>query len=120
MIRVVVGLVTIALLGGEAVPSHAPQPASLPRRHVVEIRAFMFQPPRTLAAPGDTIVWINRDVVPHRVTAVEGGVRSPALEEGASWELVLEAGTMGAYFCEFHPHMTGVVAARQMRPRTPY
>ena len=112
MVRSLVGLVTIVLFGGEAVWTATPNAASSFRQHVVDIRAFSFHPHRTVASPGDTIVWINRDIVPHTVTANDGTWRSQALEEGQSWEIVVENRDGASYFCEFHPHMTGVVAAR--------
>ncbi len=108
MIRMLITLITILFITGEAVS----KPASLPRQHIVEIRAFSFSPQRTVASPGDTIVWINRDIVPHTVTANGGMWRSHALEEGQSWEMVVEENGNYSYFCEFHPHMTGVLASR--------
>lgn len=112
MIRVVLGLVTILWFSGEAGSTPTQRTASPPRRHVVEIRAFSFQPQRTVVSPGDTIVWINRDIVPHTVTADAGTWSSQALEEGEAWEIVLETAAAQSYFCEYHPHMTGVLAAR--------
>ena len=112
MVRAVIGLVTILLFSGEAVSTPIQNTASLPRQHTVDIQAFGFQPQRTVVAAGDTIVWINRDIVPHTVTANGGAWRSQPLEEGDSWEIVVGNGGMETYFCEFHPHMTGVVATR--------
>ena len=108
MIRMLITLITILVVNGEAVS----KPVSLPRQHIVEIQAFSFSPQRTVVSPGDTIVWINRDIVPHTVTANGGTWRSHALEEGESWEIVVETSGAYAYFCEFHPHRTGVLAAR--------
>lgn len=108
MIRLLFALMTIMFLVGEAVS----KTASLPRRHVIEIREFSFFPHRIVVAPGDTIVWVNRDIVPHTITANSGMWRSQALEEGQTWEVVIEIHGHIGYFCEFHPHMTGVLASR--------
>lgn len=113
MIRVLIGLIMIMWLGGEAVSTATQERASHPRRHVVEIRGFSFQPPRTVVSLGDTVVWINHDLVPHTVTAVGGGWRSDVLEEGESWEMVIEATAEESYFCEFHPHMRGRLTVRE-------
>ena len=112
MVRVLIGLFTILLFSGEAVSTQIQSTASPFRRHVVEIQAFSFQPQRTVVSPGDTIVWINQDIVPHTVTANGGTWRSQPLEEGDSWEMVVGNGGMETYFCEFHPHMTGVLTTR--------
>src|SRR5690606_33799554 len=37
-------------------------------KHVVEMREFKFVPARVEAAVGDTIVWVNKDAVPHTAT----------------------------------------------------
>jgi plastocyanin len=108
MLRILIILITMLVVNGEAVS----KPASLPRQHIVAIQAFSFQPQRTIAAPGDTIVWVNLDIVPHTVTADGGTWRSQPLEEGESWEVIVDNDGMLSYFCEFHPHMTGVLATR--------
>src|SRR5690606_17213581 len=57
-------------------------PPNVPRRHVVEITAFAFQPDTVRASLGDTIVWVNRDAVPHTATAREGAWDSGSLNTG--------------------------------------
>ncbi len=110
--RIIIGLFMILFISGEAVSMPAWDMASLPQQHVVEIQAFSFQPQRTVVSPGDTIVWINRDIVPHNVTANGGTWKSQTLEEGQSWKVVVENSEVYSYFCEFHPHMTGELATR--------
>lgn len=66
MLRNLLGLFMILLSNGEAVSSQVLEAATPPQRHIVEIREFSFHPKRTVASPRDTVVWINRDVVPHR------------------------------------------------------
>lgn len=48
-------------------PIKAADPES--QRHVVEIRNLEFTPKELVAALGDTITWVNYDLVPHTVTA---------------------------------------------------
>ena len=108
MLRILITLITMLVISGEAVS----KPASLPHQHIVEIQAFSFQPQRTVVSPGDTIVWINRDIVPHTVTADGGTWKSQPLEEGQTWEVIVKNNGVYSYFCEFHPHMTGVLATR--------
>ncbi|MDX1411318.1 MAG: cupredoxin family copper-binding protein [Nitrospirales bacterium] len=108
MLQILITLFTILVVNGEAVS----QTASLPRQHIVEIQAFRFQPQRVVVKPGDTIVWVNRDIVPHTVTANGGTWKSHPLGEGQSWQVVVEANGVSSYFCEFHPHMTGVLVTK--------
>jgi plastocyanin len=69
-----------------------------------------FVPERLEVAAGDTIVWTNRDFVPHSVTAP--GVESGDLAEGASWTLVARQKGEIAYICRLHPVMRGVVVVK--------
>lgn len=102
----------ILLFNGEAVSSGVLEAATPPQRHVVEIREFSFHPKRIVASPRDTVVWINRDVVPHTVTANDGTWGSHELQEGESWEMAVGNSGVQDYFCEFHPHMKGVLEMR--------
>ena len=112
MVRVLIGLFTILLLDGGAVAAQKVTTASPSQRHIVEIRDFGFHPQRILVSQGDTIVWINRDIVPHTATAKDGRWGSKDLEEGDSWEMVVKNGGIQSYFCDFHPQMTAVLEAR--------
>ncbi len=102
------------IFGGEVVA----QTASLPQRHVVEIRDFAFQPPHIVVEPGDTVVWINKDFVPHFVSLVDGKWQSNLLEENQSWKLLVKEAGFFNYECVFHPEMTGKVISSDEHTRT--
>ncbi len=78
-----------------------------PSYHVIEIRQLEFQPAELTMAAGDTVVWINRDIVPHTVTGLDAEWNSGELKKDESWEWI--AGTDGTtpYYCEYHPTMRG-------------
>jgi plastocyanin len=112
MLRVVIVLGWILAVGGTAGAASMPNTAILPIRHTVEVRGLSFVPQSTVVSAGDTIVWINRDIVPHAITA-EGGQWPPhTLLEGQSWEMVVEQGGTYPYFCLFHPQMRGLLATQ--------
>ena len=46
------------------------------KTHTVRIEGMKFVPERVEVAAGDTIVWTNKDIVPHTVTAAEAKVES--------------------------------------------
>ena len=79
------------------------------KAHIVVMRGLEFLPAVVDAEPGDTITWINKDVMPHTATAGDGAWDSGSLEEGEEWLLIIEAESDGAYVCSFHPQMTGEV-----------
>lgn len=92
------------LSGARSIPAaHASKEPG--RHHVVEIRDFIFDPAQLEISPGDRITWINRDIVPHTVTAIDKSWDSGTLERDESWETRVEAGMQPDYFCVFHPMM---------------
>ncbi|HEV3050123.1 MAG TPA: cupredoxin family copper-binding protein [Longimicrobium sp.] len=81
------------------------------RTHAVAIRGFAYAPDTVVAAPGDTVVWTNGDVVPHTAT-VAGRWDTGEIRGSASGRIVAgEAGTY-AYVCAFHPTMRGTLVVR--------
>ena len=71
-----------------------------------------FVPERLEVAAGDRVTWVNRDFVPHTVTAKEAGVESGDLKENASWTWTArEKGEM-PYICRLHPVMKGTVLVK--------
>lgn len=76
-----------------------------PGRHVVEITHFLFAPDTLHVAVGDTIVWVNRDAVPHTATAGDGGWDSGSIAAQARWTHVVDR--PGEYVCTIHPSMVG-------------
>ncbi len=76
------------------------------RRVVIEIRNFKFAPDAPPLKPGDVIVWINKDIVPHTVTAGNGSWDSGEIDPGGKWQMVVKGDLFMTYYCRFHPSMT--------------
>lgn len=85
-----------------------------PRTHTVEIRGMEFHPAELTVASGDTIVWINRDIVPHTAT-VNGSWDTGMLTQGATGRHI--AGRPGTihYTCTVHPTMQGTLIITKER-----
>ena len=74
-----------------------------------------FEPALVDADVGDTVIWTNRDVVPHTVTSTARSVAkfdSASLAQNAEWSYVVTAPGELTYVCTFHPTMFGTVVAR--------
>ena len=98
-------------LAGAAAPSRPTDP--VPQRHVVEIRGMAFHPEVLEIRRGDTVVWINRDIVPHTATAArKSGWDTGTLLQGKSGQYVASHRGEAPYFCKLHPVMLGKLIVR--------
>jgi plastocyanin len=91
--------------GAGAVLGREPKPVT----HTVTIEGTRYQPDRLTIRAGDTVVWVNKDFIPHTVTAAGGRFDSQMVAAGASWRHTLKAKGSFGYACTFHPTMTGTV-----------
>lgn len=70
-----------------------------------------FQPAELVVQKGDTIVWINRDLVAHDVTEVPDKTwTSSPIPPGKSWSLVVSQSA--DYYCSVHVVMKGKILMR--------
>ena len=84
------------------------QKASPNGHHVVTIAEMRFAPPTITIARGETITFVNKDIVPHTATAA-GAFDSQKLDTGASWRFTFNKVGQFGYTCSYHPTMAGVV-----------
>jgi putative membrane protein len=79
------------------------------RTHTVTIAGMKFTPASLSVTKGDTVIWVNQDLVPHTATAANAAFDSGTIPAGGSWRhTVTEAGRL-QYACAFHPTMTGAL-----------
>ena len=83
-----------------------------PTLHTVTIHQLRFDPDSLQVAPGDTVEWLNRDIVPHTATAANGKWDSKTLQPNASWRTVFTAAGVEPYGCTVHTTMTGRIEVR--------
>jgi plastocyanin len=104
------GIAAALAVGPPALTVACARPA--PRSHIVDIRGFAYLPATIQVAAGDTVIWINRDVVPH--TATRDGRRwdSGTINAEQAWRLVATSPGSQPYYCAFHPAMRGELVVR--------
>jgi plastocyanin len=71
----------------------------------VTIEKLVFAPVDIKAKVGDTVLWVNKDILAHTAT-VKGGwdVMIPPKKSAS---LVLKKAGAVEYYCRFHPNMKG-------------
>jgi len=95
--------------GAVSVPS-APQ--EKPTGAQVKIDNFSFEPREITVAPGTTVVWTNRDDVPHTVTSNDDKFGSKAMDTDDTFSFTFKDAGTYEYYCSVHPKMTGKVIVK--------
>ena len=104
---VLVGAAIALILSGIGVSAGE---AVKPRKtYTVTMEGMKFQPEVLTVAPGDTVVWVNKDLVAHTATALDGTFDSKLIAPDKSWKLTVRTPGDIAYGCTYHPTMKGTL-----------
>lgn len=99
-------LAALILSGAAASDSAAPAAAAT---HTIVIDGMQFTPPQLTVHRGDRIVWVNKDLFPHTVTADTKAFDSGSIAASASWRYLATKPGAYPYSCSFHPTMKGKI-----------
>lgn len=84
------------------------EPAAHHNTDTVVIKAMLFQPATISIAKGDTVYWINSDVVAHDVSQFPNRTwKSALLQPGEHYAQAFDDSS--SYYCSIHPTMKGMV-----------
>lgn len=90
----------------------APASASA-KTWTVKIANMRFEPASLTVERGDTIVWVNEDVVAHTATSsAAGGFDSQSIAPGGQWRDQAKAPGRYPYACTFHPTMRATLIVK--------
>jgi plastocyanin len=104
----------IALIASTAASLLLSTPAAAaPQTHVVAMDKMKFGPVPANLRRGDTILWVNRDMVRHTATAANKSFDVDLPPKTRKRTTVRASGSI-AFICKYHPGMRGMlrVAAR--------
>lgn len=82
-----------------------------PKVDTIVIEQMKFNPSDLIAYPGDTLFFINEDIVDHDVTQKDKEWTSSTLAPGKTWKYVVQNDI--EYFCSLHVVMTGKVEVKK-------
>jgi plastocyanin len=102
------------LIAALAVACGAAAAGARESKHEISMRGNSFGPRRLDVAPGDTVVWINRDIVRHDATA-PGRFESGELRAGERYEWVAADTGVIQYRCTIHQRMRGEIRVREAK-----
>jgi len=89
----------VVLMGMSAASAHA-------ETIQIVMDKLIYIPAETSAKVGDTIEWINKDILVHTATATNGDWNVTIAPNKTERLILKKAGTI-EYFCRFHPNMKG-------------
>jgi plastocyanin len=96
--------VIAAILAGTCVSASA-------ATHTVAIEGMRFNPDGLTVERGDTVIWVNKDLVAHTVASVPA-FNSNEIVPGASWSYVVRDPGNYAYGCTLHPTMKATLTVK--------
>lgn len=102
-------LIALGLLTGAAMAAKAAD--SAPRRTEIAMRGNSFRPRRAEVTLGDTVVWVNRDIVRHDAMN-DRLFDSGDLRGGESFAWVPADTGVIQYRCTIHQRMRGEIRVR--------
>lgn len=86
--------------------------AATPTMHVVTMQNMQFVPATLVVRPGDRVRWVNKDLVPHTVSATGSQFDSGDIAAGASWTYTIQKTGKLGYVCRYHPGMQARLTAQ--------
>jgi len=78
----------------------------------VKIDNFSFGPQTLTVSVGTTVVWTNRDDIPHTVVSTDGVFKSKVRDTDEKFSYTFNKAGTYPYFCSVHPKMTGKVVVQ--------
>jgi plastocyanin len=93
------GLAMLASLGGAAPVAEV---------HRVAMKGVDFAPKQITVWVGDTVEWVNEDIVAHTATAKDRAWDVNVLPKRSGRMMMKTAGTV-SYLCRYHPNMRGEI-----------
>lgn len=104
MRRRLLGVAAMLVCAGPALAAGTARPD-------VSIDNFTFTPALLKVRRGTTVVWTNRDDIPHTVTSADGGktFRSAPLDTDDRFSFTFTRPGRYSYFCSLHPMMQGTI-----------
>ena len=95
----------------EQAAAKAATQAAVPAGNVVEVKVdnFSFSPQTITIKPGTTVIWTNRDDIPHTVVSDDKVFKSKVLDTDEKFTYTFDKAGNFPYFCSVHPKMTGKV-----------
>jgi plastocyanin len=78
--------------------------------HTIDMENMQFSPAQLTVKAGDSVTWVNKDLVPHAILG--SGMDSKTIAPGEKWTYHFKKKGDFKYDCAFHPTMHGDVTVQ--------
>jgi plastocyanin len=100
--RVLIAVIALAVMSSGAA-------SAVPPTIKITIAGMAFSAPEVTVRVGDTIEWINKDVVDHTSTEKKASLWNVSIAPGKSEKVVMKKAGTFDYYCRYHPNMVARV-----------
>jgi plastocyanin len=112
LLRPCLYLLVSAIFLGSCSSSPEKTEKTVPKVYTVEIANMEFKPAELTVHKGDTVIFLNKDMVVHDVTEDQSKAWSSSnLPPGQSYSLVITQSAR--YYCSIHPVMKGKIVVQE-------
>jgi plastocyanin len=111
----IVGLFTAVMVATLLLSAGSPgSSAKAPEAATAEVKVdnFSFGPATLTVAVGTTVIWTNRDDIPHTIVSTDKVFKSKVLDTDEKFSFTFSKAGTYPYFCSIHPKMTGSVVVQ--------
>ena len=106
------GLLCFLILFSSFIRIQTPHKKTESTTHTVTIFRMKFNPENLEVKKGDTVIWVNKDFVPHDVTEeINNTWTSKPINQGDKWEKVIQDDVH--YYCSIHKVMKGTITVTE-------
>lgn len=110
---IMTGVIEVLDTAGSAIGTPAASPVASPvatsETTEITIADFSFNPAEITISVGSVVTWVNGGAAPHTATASDQSFDTGVIDPGAAASHTFGQTGEFAYFCAFHPTMTGTV-----------
>lgn len=102
----------LVLLLGSTRLGAAGQGRRRPKTHTVIMEGMVFRPASLTVNAGDSVRWVNRDIVEHTATAADSSWDSKMVAPDKAWTHTFKTKKAFDYLCKYHPTMKGELVVK--------
>lgn len=78
----------------------------------VNVDNFTFNPAAITVPVNSTVIWVNKDDIPHVIASNDGSFKSKALDTDQQYSFTFSKAGTYEYYCSIHPKMVGKIVVQ--------